>query len=509
MSASVRAVLPMDGRSSSGFWGSPERGSGRLRLRPQCRRSGPRSFTGALVLAVVLSGAATSVAAADGSCSSGHESAKAACAAAASSGAVAGTVSVSSAAPSTSAGAAVGSVAPTGTDASSPAASGAPSAPAPQPGAAASPAPPSSAASAPAVTPAPSSATAPTSSRTGTADKAPAAKKPASGSSGAGDHGAKGAPARQSGSGAGSDGQGRPVEARDRPADSGSGRQPSAARDPSRPRPGKDPSASGNGPGSGSNSGNGQGSSSGEGQGSNSGKGDSGQVKPVPPTSNPVITNDAAPAPSTPVAGPVAGASVTSGNAALPVLPVLSVPASAGAHRVRAGRVSSSIAPVAASWPVALAARAQRPVLAGPSRRGASDSVAVDAARPDPRARRPVEAFGPRAGLPFAWSSPAMSVSAPRDAAGTARTADRRPARSVGSSGGGGGLPVPSPFGPPGRGVVAGVGGVASAAAGSGVVAAILVAGLFVVLLQPLRRFRLVSVMAGPVGFVSLQQRPG
>jgi hypothetical protein len=77
------------------------------------------------------------------------------------------------------------------------------------------------------------------------------------------------------------------------------------------------------------------------------------------------------------------------------------------------------------------------------------------------------------------------------------------------STGGPRGVPAPSPFGPPGRGVVAGASGVGGAVAGSGVFAAVLVAGLFLVGLCELRRFRLVPVMAGPVGFVSLLQRPG
>ena len=42
-----------------------------------------------------------------------------------------------------------------------------------------------------------------------------------------------------------------------------------------------------------------------------------------------------------------------------------------------------------------------------------------------------------------------------------------------------------------------------------GAVAAILLAGLLLVYFQPLRRFRLIPVLPGPVGFVSLQQRPG
>jgi hypothetical protein len=77
------------------------------------------------------------------------------------------------------------------------------------------------------------------------------------------------------------------------------------------------------------------------------------------------------------------------------------------------------------------------------------------------------------------------------------------------STGGPHGVPAPSPFGPPGRGVVAGAAGAASAVAGSGVFAAILVGGLFLVGLRELRRLRLAPVMSGPVGFVSLLQRPG
>jgi hypothetical protein len=100
-------------------------------------------------------------------------------------------------------------------------------------------------------------------------------------------------------------------------------------------------------------------------------------------------------------------------------------------------------------------------------------------------------------------------VSASRSAIVTAHASGGQPARSALSSGGRGGPPVPSPFGPPGRGSVVGGGGVASAVAGSGAMSAILVAGLLLLGFSQLRRFRLAPVLAGPVGFVSLQQRPG
>jgi hypothetical protein len=99
--------------------------------------------------------------------------------------------------------------------------------------------------------------------------------------------------------------------------------------------------------------------------------------------------------------------------------------------------------------------------------------------------------------------------SASRGAVRSVASAQAGPARSVGSTGGRRGLPAPTPFGPPGRGAVAGAGAGSGVAAGSGAVAAILVAGLLLVYLQPLRRFRLMPVMPGPVGFASLQQRPG
>jgi hypothetical protein len=72
------------------------------------------------------------------------------------------------------------------------------------------------------------------------------------------------------------------------------------------------------------------------------------------------------------------------------------------------------------------------------------------------------------------------------------------------------GLPSPAtPFGPPGRGVVAGASGVASASATTGMVAALLAGFILLLAASPLRRHRLLEVVAMPVGFAPLLQRPG
>jgi hypothetical protein len=155
-----------------------------------------------------------------------------------------------------------------------------------------------------------------------------------------------------------------------------------------------------------------------------------------------------------------------------------------------------------------VAGQLARPVVAGPFRRGLSDGESADAAHGRHHGRgHALSAFERRPSMPAEWSSPAGSVSSRHTVGGPERTAKSRPASSMTPSGGS--VPSPSPFGPPGRGIVAGAAGVASAVAGSGVVAAILVAGLLLFSLQELRRFRLSPVMAGPVGFDSLLQRPG
>jgi hypothetical protein len=190
------------------------------------------------------------------------------------------------------------------------------------------------------------------------------------------------------------------------------------------------------------------------------------------------------------------------------VPPTWSAPASAGLVG-RPGRAKSLAATVPASWPVAVTARGERALLAGWWRRGAPGSRSVDASRLDSPALRTVGHVGSGSGVRSIWSDPAPVPSASRGAVRSAPSADVRPARSAGSSGGRGGLPAPTPFGPPGRGAVSGAGSGSSAAAGSGVVAAILAASLLLVYFQPLRRLRLMPVMSGPVGFASLQQRPG
>jgi hypothetical protein len=100
----------------------------------------------------------------------------------------------------------------------------------------------------------------------------------------------------------------------------------------------------------------------------------------------------------------------------------------------------------------------------------------------------------------------ASALAVPAGAASTPSAA-RRSARPAAATGPSDRLPVPSPFGPPGRGAVA-ASAIAGAAAGSGAVCAVLI-GLLLVSLQPLRCFRLMPVAVGRAGFTSFQQRPG
>jgi hypothetical protein len=191
-----------------------------------------------------------------------------------------------------------------------------------------------------------------------------------------------------------------------------------------------------------------------------------------------------------------------------------SVSAAARSRAAASGRQGARgsswvIAVAAASQPAGVVGRLSRPVLAGALRRDASVAGAVSDVKRHARADRRW-GFSPPAGIPAAWSGAAPSGSDQHGSSRSSRGAGERRVPAIGSTGGLAGVPAPSsPFGPPGRGVVAGAAGVASAVAGSGVLAAILVGGLFVVGLCELRRFRLAPVMAGPVGFVSLLQRPG
>jgi len=175
-----------------------------------------------------------------------------------------------------------------------------------------------------------------------------------------------------------------------------------------------------------------------------------------------------------------------------------------GAHSH--ARAMSAFAAVPAGWPVTLTPRGDRALRVGSWRPSAPGPRTVGAARHNLLAPGALERLGSRPAMPAAWSDRAVPSGSRSMAASTSR-AGARPARSA-ATGGPHGLPMPTPFGPPGRGAVAGAGSGSSAAAGSSVAAAILLAGLLL-FSQPLRRFRLMPVMPGPVGFASLQQRPG
>ena len=229
-------------------------------------------------------------------------------------------------------------------------------------------------------------------------------------------------------------------------------------------------------------------------------------MKPVAPS--PPVTAaslDDAP-PSTPAASaPVAGVLATSGSELPRALLLPSSPVAVG-PQARPGAVASAFATNHMSWPVSVTPRGELPLRFVTSWRGAPGLRTVDAARLDLVAPGALEHLGSRPGAPSGWSDPALASVLRSVAASTSR-AGARPARSA-STDGRHGLPMPTPFGPPGRGAVAGAGSGPSAAAGSSVAAALLLGGLLL-FSQPLRRFRLMPVMPGPVGFASLQQRPG
>jgi hypothetical protein len=229
-------------------------------------------------------------------------------------------------------------------------------------------------------------------------------------------------------------------------------------------------------------------------------------VKPVAPS--PPVTaaslDDAAL--STPAAAaPVAGVLATSGSELPRALLPPSLPAAVGAQ-ARPGAVASAFATDHMSWSVSVTPRGELPLRFVSSRRSAPGLPTVDAARLDLVAPGALEHLGSRPGVPSAWSDPAVASVLRSVTASTSRSGART-ARSA-STGGRHGLPMPTPFGPPGRGAVAGAASGSSAAAGSTVAAALLLGGLLL-FSQPLRRFRLMPVMPGPVGFASLQQRPG
>jgi hypothetical protein len=119
-------------------------------------------------------------------------------------------------------------------------------------------------------------------------------------------------------------------------------------------------------------------------------------------------------------------------------------------------------------------------------------------------------AQAPSLGLPSPWSAaPATTTAATAHTPAVDRDrpvrADARAAHGSSST-----LPAPAtPFGPPGRGVVGSASGMSGASATAGVTCALLFSFFLLLATPPLRRHRMLSVMALPAGFTALQQRPG
>jgi hypothetical protein len=121
-------------------------------------------------------------------------------------------------------------------------------------------------------------------------------------------------------------------------------------------------------------------------------------------------------------------------------------------------------------------------------------------------------AQAPAVSFPVPWS--AAPASAPAIATAHAATVNRdRPAHADARAAHGSDsptLPAPStPFGPPGRGVVGSASGTSAASATAGVTCALLLGFVLLLATPPLRRHRILAVMALPAGFTPLQQRPG
>ena len=192
----------------------------------------------------------------------------------------------------------------------------------------------------------------------------------------------------------------------------------------------------------------------------------------------------------------------------------VAVLAHASAHVRRTARGSHPLVTVPATGPVNVAdqtlvgVRTDSPGFAGDGRPlFAHGPTPFDALRPD----RWVRERGAAQPAP----EPVQASSNFLRAAAAASGADADSGHHAGSRPtaahvphGGGGLPEPTPFAPPGRGAVGGASGAPGATAGSAVTCAILV-GFLLLTCPPLRRFRLLPVAAAPAGFPLLQQRPG
>jgi hypothetical protein len=119
-------------------------------------------------------------------------------------------------------------------------------------------------------------------------------------------------------------------------------------------------------------------------------------------------------------------------------------------------------------------------------------------------------AQAPAVSFPVPWSAaPAPAIATAHAAAVTRDRPAHADARAAHGSDAPA-LPAPStPFGPPGRGVVGSASGTSAAGATAGVTCALLMGFVLLLATPPLRRHRMLAVMALPAGFTPLQQRPG
>jgi hypothetical protein len=206
-----------------------------------------------------------------------------------------------------------------------------------------------------------------------------------------------------------------------------------------------------------------------------------------------------------------AAVSVSPGGVVGPAVLAGSGPAQApgGIGAVGSGRASHGTVAIAGGARRVVIGRSPRAIVAGARHQQiSSGGRSASGSRRDRRVGSPLagETRGVSGAVSWLAAGHASALAAPAGAAST-QSAARRPARPAASTGPSDRLPVPSPFGPPGRGAVA-ASGIAGAAAGSGAVCAVLI-GLLLVSLQPLRCFRLMPVAVGRAGFTSFQQRPG
>jgi hypothetical protein len=277
--------------------------------------------------------------------------------------------------------------------------------------------------------------------------------------------------------------------------------------------PGTDPT----GPTSGSQSpGNGSGGGGGQGDGTTpvTGTDTATSAESLPPADG--TTVPAPPAASSPLP-PATDAPSPAATPQAPVVPdatVAGIPAPARpvvAHR-GVGRGSFAAVTVWPTAPVSITDQARRGLSISRAHRHGHSGSAHESAGPG--VLSPASSSAGLTGTPAPWTGPVTAPAATQS--GLLRATERRASAGAADAptahqgGSGGPAPQPqTPFGPPGRGVVGGGSGAPGGAAATGVVCAILTGFLLLAVCPPLRRFRLAPVMAGPEGFISLQQRPG